>query len=168
MSINRAKLWAIDAHAGQLYGGVPYVIHLAAVETVIVQFLGNDKELRAAAWLHDIVEDVDGVTREDVETEFGARVALAVWAVTGVGANRKERNTNAHEKIRMVGFDAIALKLSDLIANVEAGGKTGMYRKEHPDFKAALYGIPLSHSQHLLIESMWQYLEQALQRDVDF
>ena len=53
----------------------------------------------AAAWLHDTIEDTS-VTREDIVAHFGDEVAALVWAVTGEGATRSERNQSAYAKIR--------------------------------------------------------------------
>src|SRR4051794_30356155 len=87
-----ARDYAIQKHEGQLYGTEPYSVHLAAVREVL-RWAGfeDGHPLATAAWLHDIVEDT-AATREDVAARFGDDVAALVWAVTGVGANRKERN----------------------------------------------------------------------------
>jgi (p)ppGpp synthase/HD superfamily hydrolase len=112
--------------------------------------------LAIAAWLHDTVEDT-GATREDVAARFGDDVAALVWAVTGIGKNRKERNEDAYAKIRAYP-QAATLKLADRIANVEASAnvpdKLAMYRNEWPAFRVALEGIGLP--------SLWERLERAL------
>lgn len=113
-----------------------------------------------AAWLHDTIEDTDA-TREDIAARFDHAVADLVWAVTGVGKNRKERNADAYAKIRVAQScfrPAANLKLADRIANVEASknapDKLAMYRKEWPGFRAALNGLGMP--------SLWERLERAL------
>lgn len=156
--INRAKVFAIDVHAGQTYGGLPYSVHLAAVEVVVVEFFGmNDLTMRRAAWLHDVLEDTN-TTYEELAEEFGNDVARLVFAVTNEnGANRKERAAKTYPKIVNTP-GAVGLKLADRIANVEAGGKVDMYRREFPIFKQALY-TPGKY------ERMWNYLEKLFAED---
>jgi (p)ppGpp synthase/HD superfamily hydrolase len=151
----KARRFAEERHAGQRYGEQPYSVHLAAVRAVLASF-GYAGDLGVAAWLHDVVEDT-ATTREEIAVEFGAGVAALVWAVTGVGKSRKERNEAAYEKIRSHPPAAI-LKLADRIANVEASrqrpDKLRMYRREWPGFERALAGLG--------DERMWARLRAAL------
>ena len=144
--IEQAQMFATQKHVldnHQLYGNIlPYTHHLAAVEAVLIRYgFGMDDELRAAAWLHDVVEDTLGRNNEvrvrDIEEVFGENVAKLVSAVTSEdGPNRKTRNALTYPKIREAGYRAQALKLADRIANIEFGGRAGdMYKKEHDGFK---------------------------------
>jgi (p)ppGpp synthase/HD superfamily hydrolase len=152
-----ARDYATQKHEGQFYGKQPYTVHLVAVREVL-RWAGfeDGHPLAIAAWLHDTVEDT-GATREDVAARFGDDVAALVWAVTGIGKNRKERNEDAYAKIRAYP-PAATLKLADRIANVEASAnvpdKLAMYRNEWPAFRAALEGIGLP--------PFWERLEKAL------
>jgi (p)ppGpp synthase/HD superfamily hydrolase len=153
---DRARAFAVAAHGDQRYGSEPYVVHLAAVREVLRDFdYGGDFAL--AAWLHDTVEDTE-VTVEQLEREFGPRVAALVWAVTGIGNNRKERSASAYAKMRALP-DAVTVKLADRIANSEASARSSprllaMYREELAGFTAALgdYGDA----------AMWERLRRAL------
>lgn len=150
-----ARAFAAEKHAAQRYGDRPYVVHLAAVRAVLAEF-GYGEALAVAAWLHDVVEDTEA-TREDIAARFGDEVAQLVWAVTGVGPNRRARNASAYEKIRAYPRAAI-LKLADRTANAEASreapDKLAMYRAEHPAFTRALEGTG--------DERMWARLAAAL------
>lgn len=152
----RAREFAIDRHGEQRYGNDPYSRHLLDVTLVLDSFGYLCGNIAAAAWLHDTVEDT-GTTCAEIADEFGADVASLVWAVTGVGHNRKTRNADAYAKIQAYPLAAI-LKLADRIANVEASadvpGKLAMYRNEYPEFRRALDGLGS--------EPMWQRLERAL------
>jgi guanosine-3',5'-bis(diphosphate) 3'-pyrophosphohydrolase len=69
-------------------------------------------------------------------------VASLVWAVTGVGWNRKTRNADAHMKM-LKHPQAIPLKLCDRIANGRRAKKDNpglfsMYRKEYSEFRTLL------------------------------
>jgi guanosine-3',5'-bis(diphosphate) 3'-pyrophosphohydrolase len=150
-----ARVFAQSAHASQKYGDAPYDRHLTHVRSVLADF-GYGGALGVAAWLHDVIEDA-GVTKDDVEARFGGDVAELVWAVTGEGADRKERNATAYAKIRAHPAAAI-LKLADRIANVEASRavttKLAMYRSEWQAFRKALgdLGDP----------RMWARLERGI------
>lgn len=152
------KFYATVKHAGQLYSdGLPYTHHLAAVEGVLRRFQGClTNAMLEAAWLHDVVEDT-GTKLKEVEEMFGPEVASLVSAVTNEeGANRKIRAALTYPKIRNGGQCAVRLKLADRIANVENGGKlVEMYRKEHEDFKRALF-TPGEN------EDMWVHLDNLL------
>ncbi len=152
---DQARAFAIEKHAAQKYGDLPYEVHLSAVREVLRSF-DHAGPLAVAAWLHDVVEDT-ATTKEEVSARFGDEVATLVVAVTGVGPNRKERNASAYAKIRATPAAAI-LKLADRIANVEASrtrpDKLAMYREEWPSFEGALAGLG--------DERMWSRLRTAL------
>lgn len=151
-----ARTFAQHHHAAQHYGDQPYITHLEQVRAVLADF-GYDGPLGVAAWLHDTIEDT-GVTREEIAVRFGDEVAALVWAVTGEGATRHERNQSAYAKIRAYPPAAI-LKLADRIANVEASrtrpDKLQMYQREHAAFAEALHGLG--------DERMWRRLSGAFE-----
>jgi (p)ppGpp synthase/HD superfamily hydrolase len=150
-----ARQFAVERHGAQQYGERPYVVHLEAVRAVLRDF-GHEGPLAVAAWLHDVVEDT-ATTRDEVERRFGPEVAALVWAVTGVGADRKARNASAYAKIQQHPA-AATLKLADRIANVEASAtvpaKLEKYRSEWHGFATALSGLGDAR--------MWPRLRRAL------
>jgi|SRR5579884_803745 len=139
----RARAFALECHGDQRYGAFPYSVHLAAVVEILRPL--QNSTLIVAGWLHDTVEDAQ-VSVEAIARRFGEPVAMLVWAVTGVGRNRKERNRSAYYKIhKHPNGDAATLKLADRIANIRASKtvphKLAMYRNEWPEFRAALFGL---------------------------
>lgn len=164
--IYRAKRYAVRAHGDQKYGDeFPYVLHLQAVESVLLRFGIFDEDLRMAAWLHDVLEDTDS-EYEDLVTFFGREVADIVAILTEPkGGNRKWRHAQTYPRIAQ-NYKAIIVKVADRIANVEAGGKkVDMYRKEHGDFKAALqsnYGTMFDVDQVVMMNSLFDYLDELL------
>src|SRR3990172_1845919 len=79
--IRRAATFALKAHTGQARGsGEPFLAHTLSVAQVLAD-LGLDHETLAAALLHDVVEDT-GVEIEELEREFGSRIAALVDGVT--------------------------------------------------------------------------------------
>jgi (p)ppGpp synthase/HD superfamily hydrolase len=165
-----AREFAERAHDAQKYGEFPYVVHLAAVRAVLADFGFNDEDFAVAAWLHDVLEDTP--TEADfLELMFGSAVTHLVWAVTGKGKNRKERNADAYSKIADHPR-AVPLKLADRIANVEATTKNSprlleMYRKEHASFKESLRVASYQASGYTgiseeQIAAMWARLDKAI------
>ncbi len=159
--LSTARKVALEAHGDQMYGGeLPYIVHLFAVEMVLRRFLVVDERLLVSAYLHDVLEDTD-YSRNALRDIFGEDVLVIVEAVTEPkGGTRKERHAATYPKIRALP-DARILKLADRIANVESGGKTDMYRKEHSAFQEALCkNIWISK----LETDMWLHLSEVLIR----
>lgn len=146
----QAMRFAVRKHANQKYGEYSYTYHLSRVAKIAEQvctLYNLPKELLVpAAWLHDTLEDTQ-TTWDELTLQFNSAIATLVEAVTDAdGKNRKERAIKTLPKIRKHGIHAVALKLCDRIANVEASlGGVGnvklfkMYKKEYPAFKEALY-----------------------------
>jgi len=115
--VERARGAAIAMHGDQLYGDQPYRSHLYAVVQVLRDFGYGDTYV-AAGWLHDVCEDTS-VSRDDVKRDFGPLVANLVWACTGEGRTRSERNDAIYDKIAAHPSAAV-VKVADRVANVEA------------------------------------------------
>jgi guanosine-3',5'-bis(diphosphate) 3'-pyrophosphohydrolase len=156
--VSRARDFGTRVHDDQLYGIFPYWKHLQDVENVLIRFgYGDDFELLAAAWLHDVMED-KGIQFHDIEDSFGIKVANLVLHVTDDhGKNRKERKANMYEKLKAYPYST-PLKIADRIANMEWSLLTNlslleMYIKEHRDFMAFLYkyanGDMFAHLEYL-------------------
>ena len=159
-----ARDLALRSHAGQLYGNRPYSVHLEAVQRVLERFGIDDEVIRAAAWLHDVLEDNPNVRREDLERALPEAVVAIVDACTdGPGKSRDERKTRPLRLIPKTP-NAVLVKLADRIANVEASiedrheDRLTMYRLEHGTFDDALRDSPSTPSA----EPMWSHLEQVL------
>lgn len=92
-------------------------VHLKSVAQ-LVSSVSHDKEIIAAAWLHDVVEDT-GATFGDVERKFGARVGRLVHELTAgsylVRGNRVARFAHEREHFANVSPAAKTIKLADLI-----------------------------------------------------
>ncbi|AFO71668.1 metal-dependent phosphohydrolase [Caulobacter virus Karma] len=141
--------FAIAAHGDQQYAGQPYLYHLQKVERILDDYGFLGFTWTAAAKLHDVIEDTHlDMTPEQrlemIKEKFGEDVAALVWAVSGIGPNRKARNEDIYRKLGEHP-KACILKLADRIANVEASIKdpaTGqpnipmarMYLKERARF----------------------------------
>ena len=162
-----ARSFATRAHEGQKYGlGEPYAVHLEDVRNILVEFgFGGeeDGDYLVGAWLHDVLEDTE-TSQEFLQQTFGTHATAMVWAVTGRGDNRRERNEDAYKK--MVAYpDAIPLKLADRLSNGRNSKRDkldlfGMYKGEYPSFRARLK--PASKPDWRTAD-MWQSLDKLFE-----
>ncbi|SPH24493.1 Guanosine-3',5'-bis(diphosphate) 3'-pyrophosphohydrolase [Defluviimonas aquaemixtae] len=120
--ITRAEEFARNAHSGQTRKGAamePYVVHLEEVASFVRRH-GGDSAAIAAAWLHDTVEDCDGVEPADIHHAFGADIAGVVAEVTDDKSLPKARR----KELQIV----TAPRKSGRAALVKLGDKTSNIR----------------------------------------
>ena len=79
----KALAFALEAHGNQTRKGsdVPYASHLLQVAGLVLEH-GGGIDQAIAALLHDVVEDCEGVTQEQIERRFGPDVARIVGDCT--------------------------------------------------------------------------------------
>ena len=166
----RMRSFANTRHAGQKYGTeFPYVLHLQAVDGVLVRFGAVGVHYLVCGWGHDLLEDTD-TTRDEIAALWGNNVAACIEAVSEPKeGNRRQRQEAAYPKIIAHGLDAITVKLADRISHVESGGaKINMYRKEHPWFRSMIYQSDFTghSSQHAMswIIRMQDHLDDLIVR----
>jgi (p)ppGpp synthase/HD superfamily hydrolase len=153
---------AIKAHGNQVYGPYPYAFHLSMVEDCLVANGYTDREYRAAAWLHDVLEDTE-MKYETLLKFYGKEVADMVYACTGVGEDRNERNNSIYTKIKDC-HKAAPVKVADRICNMRFGvlnksTQLRKYIKEFPAFSKAIRPIMTETRQGAL---MWNTLEDIV------
>jgi (p)ppGpp synthase/HD superfamily hydrolase len=85
--INQKRKWIIPE--------VDYIVHPGEVASDLKD-LGASKELQAAAWLHDAVEDTN-LTLEEIEVVCGSKIAVLVDEVTDKSI--KEDGGRAERKV---------------------------------------------------------------------
>ena len=81
---DQALTYASRLHRGQLRKGaeIPYVSHLLAVASLVLEH-GGDEEEAIAALLHDAIEDIGGERlRQEIRERFGERVLGIVEGCT--------------------------------------------------------------------------------------
>lgn len=114
--ILKARKFAIEKHGKQMYGDKPYIYHLDMVYQIALN-AQLDEDYQVAAYLHDILEDTN-VTKEELESIFGKRVAQLVDSVTGYGETRKEKKQCMLAKLNDFP-EGISLKMADRYANMK-------------------------------------------------
>ncbi|MGI8793830.1 MAG: HD domain-containing protein [Acidimicrobiales bacterium] len=122
----QAAAYAAEAHAHQARKctQIPYVSHLFAVASIVLE-MGGTEDGAIAALLHDAVEDQGGEERRvDIEATFGANVAAIVQ---GCSAEAKEEGlTWRQRKERYLAHLAIApqsvltVSLADKVHNLRS------------------------------------------------
>ncbi len=125
--VSRAEAFARAAHAGQNRKGAaqePYVVHLAEVADFVRRH-GGDEIAVAAAWLHDTIEDCDGIEPSHLVAEFGAEVAAVVGELT----DDKSLPKAERKRLQIVHAPsksprAALVKLSDKTSNVLSIGRS--------------------------------------------
>ncbi len=79
-----ALIFATRLHSRQVRkgSGIPYIAHLLAVASLVLEYGGNEDEA-IAALLHDAIEDQGGeVTRQEIQRKFGEIVVAIVNGCT--------------------------------------------------------------------------------------
>lgn len=123
MDIKRkAKLFAIDAHFGQIRKGdkeKPMIIHPIDVANKLEKY-GFDDNVISAGYLHDVVEDTK-YSMGDIERKFGSDVASLVRGDTEIDKSLswEERKEITIRVIRNLDLRHKAVVCCDKISNLE-------------------------------------------------
>ena len=119
--IERAVQVALSAHAGQTRkgdGNLPYVSHPLHAGFMLAK-LGADDDTIAAAILHDVVEDCDDWTLDDIRREFGEHVAAIVDDLSeDKDLHWNERKQWAVDHVQHMSPEGIMVKAADKLHNL--------------------------------------------------
>jgi GTP pyrophosphokinase len=103
---------SLDAHKNQRRrSGEAYIFHPIAVAKIVAKEIGLDATSIAAALLHDVVEDSDDYTIEDMERLFGKTVAKIVDGLTKISSLSKEQDMDV--SLQAENFRKMLLTLND-------------------------------------------------------
>ena len=110
----KAKQFAENRHRNQKddNGEDYYLAHLAPVMVAVSTFT-DDEAVKSAALLHDILEDTN-TTYEELEKEFGKKVADLIYELTDEG----EKDSYGKYFPRLKSAEAIMIKLCDRASNI--------------------------------------------------
>ena len=138
---NQALHFAVIAHdaVGQRrkYTDLPYIVHPIRVANIVHEFRGT-KDMIAAAYLHDTVEDTN-VSMTDIHSIFGPDIAVIVDGLTDVSVpsdgNRAVRKAMDRQHSADASYEAQFVKCADIIDNAADIGDNDpnfniVYRKE--------------------------------------
>jgi len=121
-NIQRAIEFAEQVHRDQMRKGkkMAYIEHPLAVGLILAR-AGAEEEIVIAGILHDTIEDSDGrITKQDIEQEFGSRVAEMVSDVTEQDKSLpwEERKRLAREHVAEMSKDSLLVKSGDVVHNL--------------------------------------------------
>lgn len=132
--IEKAKLFAIFKHAGQIDDNQePHFLHARKVAELVAMVTDNP-EIIAAAYLHDTIEDTPTTVIELTE-QFGSTIARMVWEMTKTGPGGEFKNLKS--------TDAMLIKYADRLHNLSRMGcwpdeKQDWYKKKSKFWKGEL------------------------------
>jgi len=119
--LGRAFYFALKAHDMQVRKGTgqPYIDHPMNVATMLMD-LGADREIVAAGFLHDVVEDT-GLTMPELRKAFGPRVAKLVEEVSeDKTKDWEERKQKTIDYLRTAPQEVLLLSLADKLDNLRS------------------------------------------------
>lgn len=108
--IRKAFDIAVEAHNGQRRrSGEAYVFHPIAVAKIVSSEIGLDATSIAAALIHDVVEDNENYSINDIEQMFGKVVAKIVHGLTKISKLSKSSDVS----LQAENFKKMVLTLND-------------------------------------------------------
>ncbi|MGZ3758273.1 MAG: RelA/SpoT family protein [Mucilaginibacter sp.] len=122
--IRKAFDMALESHKDmRRKSGEPYIYHPIAVAQIAAEEIGLGTTSIVCALLHDVVEDTD-VTLDDIEREFGKKVAKIIDGLTKIsgvfGTNSSLQAENFRKMLLTLADDVrvILIKLADRLHNM--------------------------------------------------
>ncbi|GAA4267915.1 RelA/SpoT family protein [Hyunsoonleella aestuarii] len=110
--IRKAFDVALDGHREQRRkSGEAYIFHPIAVARIVAQEIGLDATSIAAALLHDVVEDSDDYSIDDIEQLFGETIAKIVNGLTKISSLSKGQDMDV--SLQAENFRKMLLTLND-------------------------------------------------------
>lgn len=127
--IERAYRFAKAAHKGvRRRSGEPYIFHPIAVARIVISELGLGSTSICAALLHDVVEDTE-FTKEDIEANFGPRIANIVEGLTkisgGIFGDKASLQAENFRKLLLsmsTDIRVVLIKMADRLHNMRTLG----------------------------------------------
>lgn len=122
--IRKAFEMALESHKDmRRKSGEPYIYHPIAVAQIAAEEIGLGTTSIVCALLHDVVEDTD-MTLEDIEREFGKKVAMIIDGLTKISGvfdtNSSLQAENFRKMLLTLADDVrvILIKLADRLHNM--------------------------------------------------
>ena len=154
--VNEAIVFAAQAHDGmrRKRNDTPYILHPMEA-AVIVSTMTDDQSVIAAAVLHDVVEDA-GITMEEIEEKFGARVRELVACETE--NKRADRPPMETWKIRKEESLLVLKNAEDIdVLIVWLGDKLANMRSLYREWKIQGDAMWNNFNQKDINEQAWYY-----------
>lgn len=122
--IEEAIMLAGEAHHGDAWSGLPYMVHLALTAEEVRRVLPTESAI-ATAWLHDVLED-HPVYRERLERDF----PQLYHSIAILSRRDDEEYDQFIDRVVNSGDPvAIAVKLSDMRVNLAGDPPTRLWQR---------------------------------------
>ncbi len=128
--------FAYEAHKGlKRKTGEPFIMHPIEVAKIVLTEIRLGVTSVMCALLHDVVEDNDDISLEDIETQFGKQVASIIDGLTKItNVYDDEQNVQAETFRKMLmtipqDIRVILIKLADRLHNMRTLGGMAENRK---------------------------------------
>jgi len=153
--IQKAFKVANEAHKDmRRKSGEPYILHPLAVALIVVEEINLGPTAVVAALLHDVVEDTEW-TLEEIEKEFGKKIAVIVDGLTKIQSSKKfdlklgvsEQTENFKKMILTLSDDVrvILVKLADRLHNMRTLGSMEFHKRLKIAYETIYIYAPLAH-----------------------
>lgn len=156
--------FAENAHKKQLRkSGEPYFMHCVRTAEILAQ-LRLDMDTICAGLMHDVLEDT-GITRVELEKQFGKNIAHLVEGVTKIGrykfsGGQRKRQAETYRKLLLATAEdmrVILIKLADRLHNMETLDYLSTEQQQRISKETLEIYAPIAH--RLGIWSMMSRLE---------
>jgi len=151
--IRKAFEVAVDAHKDQRRKtGEPYIYHPVAVADIVANEIGLGATSISCALLHDVVEDSDDYTFEDIERLFGETVARIVNGLTKISRLSKDQKAsiqaeNFRKMLLTLNDDVrvILIKIADRLHNMQTMDAMPQHKQLKISSETLYIYAPLAH-----------------------
>ncbi len=151
--IDKAFNKANEAHWNmRRKSGEPYIIHPISVAKIVNREIGLGAKSIAVALLHDVVEDTE-YTLEDVERDFGSKIASLIDGLTKISGTYNKENSsslqaeNFRKMLLTLSDDlrVILIKIADRLHNMRTLDSLPEYKKMKVAGETIFLYAPLAH-----------------------
>lgn len=148
--IRKAFELAAKAHEQQRRkAGEPYIMHPIEVARICIEEIGLGPTAAVCALLHDVVEDTS-YTLEDIEREFGPKIARIVDGLTKLDSTTESESPQA-ENFRKVlstlitDVRVVLIKMADRLHNMRTLGHMPRHKQLKIAAETSYIYAPLAH-----------------------
>ncbi|MEL7375689.1 MAG: RelA/SpoT family protein [Bacteroidota bacterium] len=129
--------------------GEPYILHPIAVARICAEEIGLGPTAICSALLHDVVEDTP-ITLDDIEAQFGERIATMVNGLTKLEKSTKEESQQAanFKKVLFtltVDVRIVLIKMADRLHNMRTLGSMPVKKQFKIAAETSYVYAPLAH-----------------------
>lgn len=128
LNIHKAINTAASLHLGQTRkgDGLPYIVHPFSVSLILSNYT-DDENIIIAGLLHDVLEDVENYSMQDMTRDFGddvTKIVLGVSEDKNPGNNNDEKKTwrtrkeKYLENLKKDSFESLMVSCADKIHNL--------------------------------------------------